>query len=64
MVCREAALLAIREVLEAGLDGSDDSSLPCARLAHFEKAIAAVRPRVDAQTVQFYLDFEQSMRDA
>mmetsp|Transcript_99148 Transcript_99148/g.300953 ORF Transcript_99148/g.300953 Transcript_99148/m.300953 type:complete len:723 (-) Transcript_99148:137-2305(-) len=66
MVCREASLLAIRETLEESTGSSCEasSSWPRAQQAHFEHALLAVRPRVDAQTVRFYEEFEQRMRQA
>lgn len=59
MVCREASLLAIREVLEAPCD---HRSLPCVRLEHFERALQEVSPRIDTATVQFYFDFERGQK--
>ncbi|CAK0880764.1 unnamed protein product, partial [Prorocentrum cordatum] len=61
MVCREAALLAVREALESAARGVE--AAPRALPGHFDRALAAVLPRVDAETVQFYIDFEKRMKD-
>jgi len=79
MVCREAALSAIREALgreeeeeeeevadvEAA-DGADRAMRHpppcCASPTHFDRALAAVRPRIDADTLRLYEDFERRMR--
>ena len=49
-VCREAALAALEESLQAQLVGG----------AHFEAALRTVRPRTDAATLRFYQDYEVS----
>ncbi|CAE8649418.1 unnamed protein product, partial [Polarella glacialis] len=59
MVCREAALHAIRDVVEAlgpaALESAGaGASKPCARAEHFEQALAAVRPRITEETIKFY----------
>eukprot|EP00929_Paragymnodinium_shiwhaense_P107263 TRINITY_DN7334_c0_g1_i1.p1 TRINITY_DN7334_c0_g1~~TRINITY_DN7334_c0_g1_i1.p1 ORF type:complete len:799 (+),score=192.60 TRINITY_DN7334_c0_g1_i1:91-2487(+) len=66
MVCREAAMAAIRDVLETRPPGDQtgdaSGSQPCATISHFEKALATVRPRIDQETVRFYQDFESKMK--
>lgn len=71
MICREAAMLAIREALQrrrgagAGVVteefGSSDvcvaRSVIC-NMEHFQRAIATVMPRIDKSAAQFYHDFE------
>lgn len=57
MVCREAALLAIRASIADG-----KGALPCATASHFNHALQVVRPRITAETVRFYEDFERSMQ--
>ena len=48
-VCREAALAALEESLQAQRVGS----------AHFEAALRTVRPRTDAATLRFYQNYER-----
>ena len=48
-VCREAALAALEESLQAQRVGS----------AHFEAALRTVRPRTDAATLRFYENYER-----
>ena len=55
MVCREAALLAIRESVGKG-------ALPRATATHFNQALQAVQPRITAETVRFYEEFERSLQ--
>lgn len=57
MVCREAALLAIREAL-----GAEKEAEPCATPAHFERALQTVKPRITPETARFYEDFERSLQ--
>merc|ERR1712129_660955 len=47
MVCREAALLAIRESLDASRAAGGAVASPCAQQRHFEHALDVVRPRID-----------------
>lgn len=74
-VCREAAMLAIREALESTVAGANctedatrsdpgEDSLPCARPEHFERALSDVRPRIDPATVRFYEEFDKKTRHA
>ena len=56
MVCREAALLAIRASI------AEKGALPCATATHFNQALQTVKPRITAETVRFYQDFERSMQ--
>ena len=49
-ICREAALAALEESLQAQRVGS----------AHFEAALRTVRPRTDAATLRFYQNYERS----
>jgi len=63
MVCREAALLAIREVLDSDASAHPGEGLPCAQQAHFDHVLASMRPRIDAQTVRLYQEFEQRMQN-
>jgi len=65
MVCREAALAAIREVLgDGGGEGVGPAALPRATRAHFEEALLAVPPRVSAETARFYEEFERKTTHA
>jgi len=62
MVCREAALLAIREAVDSDVSAHPREGLPCAQQAHFDRVLASTRPRIDAQTVRLYEDFERRMQ--
>lgn len=65
MACREAALLAIREAVAAAAgDDGVAAAAPAVSREHLERAIAAVRPRISPETVQFYVDFERKMQHA
>ncbi|CAJ1329555.1 unnamed protein product [Effrenium voratum] len=55
MVCREAALRAVREAVES-------ADAPKAEAKHFEAALRAVQPRVTPEMAHFYADFERSMQ--
>eukprot|EP00927_Polykrikos_kofoidii_P070229 TRINITY_DN6625_c0_g6_i1.p1 TRINITY_DN6625_c0_g6~~TRINITY_DN6625_c0_g6_i1.p1 ORF type:complete len:812 (+),score=140.23 TRINITY_DN6625_c0_g6_i1:100-2535(+) len=68
MVCREAAMMCIRDALEKA-EGSDcgDHAVaggcgPSAGVDHFEKALMLVRPRIDRDTIRFYEEFEMRTR--
>ena len=58
MVCREAALLAIRKAIADG----EGAKAPCATLADFNCALRAVQPRITTEMAQFYEDFERRMQ--
>lgn len=66
MICREAAMLAIRDALErGGGSGVDDGSGEvCCSLVQFERATATVLPRIDEASARFYDDFEHRTRRA
>lgn len=61
MVCREAAMRAIRKALERATHSADDadSNPPCAGKDDFDHALQVVQPRIDQETVRFYEEFEQ-----
>eukprot|EP00747_Dinoflagellata_sp_TGD_P117168 gnl/TRDRNA2_/TRDRNA2_172550_c0_seq2.p1 gnl/TRDRNA2_/TRDRNA2_172550_c0~~gnl/TRDRNA2_/TRDRNA2_172550_c0_seq2.p1 ORF type:complete len:256 (-),score=39.23 gnl/TRDRNA2_/TRDRNA2_172550_c0_seq2:281-1048(-) len=68
MICREAALLAIRRSLAVarcvsaeGAATNDRIAGPSAELEDFERALGVVQPRIDAESVRFYEEFERSM---
>ena len=60
MVCREAALLAIRKAIADGAD----AKVPCATTADFNCALRAVQPRITSEMAHFYEDFERRMQRA
>jgi len=69
MVCREAAMLAIRSVLDASKKATTNASnpgvssmSPCANQEDFDKALATVRPRIDREMVRFYEEFERKSK--
>jgi len=60
MACREAAMLAIRQSIAEG--ASTGIREPSVKREHLLKALESVQPRISAETVQFYVDFERKMR--
>ena len=68
-VCREAAMLALREKMEVAAGTSqhaqsgsrDGVAKQRVSLAHFERAARAVRPSISAATSRFYLGLQQQL---
>jgi len=64
MICREAALFAIREVVRNREKSKEkDGAMVIATCEHFHHALEVVPPRIDDAIVQSFIEFEGRMRN-